>query len=121
MWMRSTSTRPNALSTAPRSSCNWSCRVTSAACSSTSGKEPLFHKYKLETEIARIHKREVPLECGGSIVIDPTEALVAIDVNSGSFRADDSAEETAYQLNLQAATRNRPATASARPRRRDRQ
>jgi ribonuclease E len=68
-----------------------------------SGKEPLFHKYKLEAEIARIHKREVPLEAGGSIVIDPTEALVAIDVNSGSFRADDSAEETAYQLNLQAA------------------
>jgi ribonuclease E len=68
-----------------------------------SGREPLFHKYKLETEIARIHKREVPLEAGGSIVIDPTEALVAIDVNSGNFRADDSAEETAYQLNLQAA------------------
>ena len=68
-----------------------------------SGREPLFHKYKLEAEIARIHKREVPLESGGSIVIDPTEALVAIDVNSGNFRADDSAEETAYQLNLQAA------------------
>jgi ribonuclease E len=68
-----------------------------------SGKEPLFHKYKLETEIARIHKREVPLEAGGSIVIDPTEALVAIDVNSGNFRAEDSAEETAFQLNLQAA------------------
>ncbi len=68
-----------------------------------SGKEPLFHKYKLEGEIARIHKREVPLPSGGSIVIDPTEALVAIDVNSGNFRADDSAEETAYQLNLQAA------------------
>ncbi len=67
------------------------------------GKEPLFHKYKLEAEIARIHKREVPLEAGGSIVIDPTEALVAIDVNSGSFRADDSAEETAYRLNLAAA------------------
>ena len=67
------------------------------------GKEPLFHKYKLEAEIAQIHKREVPLEAGGSIVIDPTEALVAIDVNSGNFRADDSAEETAFQLNLQAA------------------
>ena len=40
---------------------------------------------------------------GGSIVIDQTEALVAIDVNSGSFRADDSAEETAYQMNLLAA------------------
>jgi ribonuclease E len=67
------------------------------------GKEPLFHKYKLEPEIGRIHKREVPLRAGGSIVIDQTEALVAIDVNSGNFRADDSAEETAYQLNLSAA------------------
>ncbi len=64
------------------------------------GREPLFHKYKLEQEIAQIHKREVPLKHGGSIVIDQTEALVAIDVNSGSFRIDDSAEEAAYQLNL---------------------
>jgi ribonuclease E len=45
----------------------------------------------------------VPLRLGGSIVIDQTEALVAIDVNSGNFRAQDSAEETAYQMNLQAA------------------
>jgi ribonuclease E len=67
------------------------------------GREPLFHKYKLEEEIARIHKREVPLEGGGSIVIDPTEALVAIDVNSGNFRAQDDAEETAFRLNLAAA------------------
>ena len=42
-------------------------------------------------------------EGGGSIVIDQTEALVAIDVNSGNFRTDDSAEETAYQMNLLAA------------------
>jgi ribonuclease E len=68
------------------------------------GKEPLFHKYKLEEEIARIHKREVPLRGGGSIVIDQTEALVAIDVNSGSFRTDDSAEESAYRLNMSAAS-----------------
>jgi len=67
------------------------------------GKEPLFHKYGLEEEIARIHRRTVPLKGGGSIVIDQTEALVAIDVNSGSFRADDSAEETAYRMNLLAA------------------
>ena len=67
------------------------------------GKEPLFHKYNLDEEIAKIHQRHVPLEAGGSIVIDQTEALVAIDVNSGSFRADDSAEETAYQMNLLAA------------------
>lgn len=67
------------------------------------GKEPLFYKYKLEQEIANIHKREVALRDGGSIVIDPTEALVAIDVNSGNFRTDDSAEETAFQLNISAA------------------
>ncbi|MGW8256033.1 MAG: Rne/Rng family ribonuclease, partial [Thermoguttaceae bacterium] len=57
------------------------------------GKEPLFHKYSLDDEIAKIHCRSVPLKSGGSIVIDQTEALVAIDVNSGSFRTEDSAEE----------------------------
>jgi ribonuclease E len=67
------------------------------------GKEPLFHKYHLDEEIARIHQRKVPLRHGGSIVIDQTEALVAIDVNSGNFRAENSAEETAYQMNLHAA------------------
>ena len=66
------------------------------------GREPLFHKYNLEREIAKIQQRTVPLKGGGSIVIDPTEALVAIDVNSGSFRTDDSAEETAFQLNMAA-------------------
>src|SRR5438105_2048760 len=67
------------------------------------GREPLFHKYKLETEIAQIYQRKVPLKAGGSIVIDQTEALVAIDVNSGSFRHENDAEETAYQLNIAAA------------------
>ncbi len=67
------------------------------------GREPIFYKYKLEQEIANIHRREVALKGGGSIVIDTTEALVAIDVNSGNFRTDDSAEETAYQLNQAAA------------------
>jgi ribonuclease E len=67
------------------------------------GKEPLFHKYNIEDEIARIQRRVVPLRGGGSIVIDQTEALVAIDVNSGNFRADNNAEENAYQVNLRAA------------------
>jgi ribonuclease E len=66
-------------------------------------QQPLYHKYELEKEINQIHKRDVRLKAGGSIVIDPTEALVAIDVNSGNFRTDDSAEETAYQLNVTAA------------------
>jgi ribonuclease E len=67
------------------------------------GKEALFHKYKIEDEIERIQHRHVPLRGGGSIVIDQTEALVAIDVNSGNFRADDNAEKTAFQVNLRAA------------------
>ncbi len=67
------------------------------------GREPLFHKYNLDEEIARINQRHVPLRGGGSLVIDQTEALVAIDVNSGNFRTDGSAEESAYQLNINAA------------------
>ena len=67
------------------------------------GREPLFHKYKLDEEIAQINQRRVPLKGGGSLVIDQTEALVAIDVNSGSFRTDGSAEDSAYQLNQIAA------------------
>lgn len=67
------------------------------------GTEPLFHHYKLESEIRKIQARTVPLPKGGSIVIDPTEALVAIDVNSGSHRSDSNAEENALQVNLAAA------------------
>ncbi|MDE0938481.1 MAG: Rne/Rng family ribonuclease [Pirellulales bacterium] len=67
------------------------------------GKEPLFNKYKLEDEISMIHQREVPLKKGGSIVIDQTEALVAIDVNSGNFRSNGSAEDSAFQINQLAA------------------
>lgn len=66
--------------------------------------QPLFHKFRLEEEIVRINQRHVPLPGGGSIVIDPTEALVAIDVNSGNFRGgDESAEENAFRLNIAAA------------------
>ncbi len=66
--------------------------------------EPLFHNYKLEKEIASIHQRVVPLKGGGSIVIDQTEALVAVDVNSGNFRGgEENAEENAFHLNVAAA------------------
>ena len=66
-------------------------------------KAPLFHKYGIEDEIAKIQRRHVPLRDGGSIVIDQTEALVAIDVNSGNFRFENDAERTAYEMNLRAA------------------
>ncbi|MEN0110360.1 MAG: Rne/Rng family ribonuclease, partial [Planctomycetota bacterium] len=67
------------------------------------GREPLFAKHGIDGEIARINDRQVPLKGGGSLVIDQTEALVAIDVNSGSFRTSGGPEESAYQLNLIAA------------------
>jgi ribonuclease E len=65
--------------------------------------EPLFHRYGVEDEIARMNTKKLELPGGGSIVIEQTEALVAIDVNSGNFRAENNAEETAYQMNLRAA------------------
>jgi ribonuclease E len=68
------------------------------------GKIPLFHKYKIEDEIAKVQSRTVELREGGSIVIEQTEALVAIDVNSGRYRRDQSAEQTAYRINTEAAT-----------------
>jgi ribonuclease E len=67
------------------------------------GKIPLFHKYKIEEEIAKIQSRRVELKGGGSIVIEQTEALVAIDVNSGRAREQKDAEQTAYLSNLEAA------------------
>src|SRR5207249_6462312 len=65
--------------------------------------EPLFHRYGVEDEIAKMNTKKLELPGGGSIVIEQTEALVAIDVNSGNFRADNNAEETAFQMNLIAA------------------
>ncbi|HVS12299.1 MAG TPA: Rne/Rng family ribonuclease [Thermoanaerobaculia bacterium] len=64
---------------------------------------PLFSAYRLEPQIERIFERRVPLHSGGSIVIDPTEALTAIDVNSGRATRAASQEETAVQTNLEAA------------------
>ncbi|HVP11120.1 MAG TPA: Rne/Rng family ribonuclease [Phycisphaerae bacterium] len=66
------------------------------------GAEPMFHRYGIESEIDKLHSRQVPLPCGGSVVIEQTEALVAIDVNSGRFRIPENAEETAYRVNLEA-------------------
>ena len=66
-------------------------------------QEPLFHKYNLEREIEKINKREVRLPRGGSIVIEQTEALVAIDVNSGKYREESDPERTALKTNIKAA------------------
>lgn len=66
------------------------------------GLEPLFYRYHIEDEIDLIAAKTVPLKSGGSIVIEQTEALVAIDVNSGKYLEGTDAEETAYKTNLEA-------------------
>ncbi len=66
-------------------------------------RTPLFSRYRLEPQIDRIYERTVPLPAGGSIVIDRTEALTAIDVNSGRGSRGANQEETALQTNLEAA------------------
>jgi ribonuclease E len=68
-----------------------------------SERMPLFSRYELEDQIDRIYQRRVDLPTGGSIVIDGTEALTAIDVNSGRATRGGSQEETAYKINLEAA------------------
>jgi len=65
-------------------------------------KVPLFHKYRIEDEIAKVQSRTVELKGRGSIVIEQTEALVSIDVNSGRYRRGQSAEQTAYKTNIEA-------------------
>lgn len=65
--------------------------------------KPLFHKYNIEQEIEEINCRKIRLPRGGSIVIEQTEALVAIDVNSGKFKEECDPEETAFKTNLKAA------------------
>ena len=64
---------------------------------------PLFSKYGLESQIERVFSRAVPLPGGGSIVIDRTEALTAIDVNSGRTGGSNSHEEMAVATNCEAA------------------
>ncbi len=66
------------------------------------GKTPVFHAFGIEQQIATIHAREVPLPSGGRLVIDQTEALVAIDVNSGKARDARDAETNAYRTNIEA-------------------
>jgi len=64
--------------------------------------KPIFTRFQLETQIATVYESRVPLKSGGSIVIAQTEALVAIDVNSGKATQKGSIEETALFTNLEA-------------------
>jgi len=77
--------------------------------------EPLFHKHRLEEELSKINQKRIDMPRGGSIIIEQTEALVAIDVNSGNSGGQ-RREETAYQMNLLAA-KEIARHSAARPRR----
>ena len=67
------------------------------------GDRPLFNKFNLEEQIERIYKRRVPLPSGGEIVIDGTEALTAVDVNSARSKRSGDIEENNTLTNLEAA------------------
>ncbi|QFY44207.1 Rne/Rng family ribonuclease [Candidatus Methylospira mobilis] len=64
---------------------------------------PLFSRYQIESQIETAYSREVPLPSGGAIVIDPTEALTSIDINSARATKGSDIEETALNTNLEAA------------------
>lgn len=65
-------------------------------------RSPIFHHYRIEDQLSVLYNRTVPLTNGGSIVIEPTEALVSIDVNSGKQKQKDQ-EQTALETNAEAA------------------
>jgi len=64
---------------------------------------PLFERHGVEDEIARALEAKVALKSGGSLVIEQTEAMISIDVNTGGFLGGHSLEETVYRTNLEAA------------------
>lgn len=64
---------------------------------------PIFNRFNLEDQIEQIFRNKVPLKSGGHLMIDSTEALVAIDVNSGRTSSDGALEETVFKANMEAA------------------
>ena len=64
---------------------------------------PMFNRYQIESQIETAFQREVQLPSGGSIVIDPTEAMISIDINSARATRGSDIEETALNTNLEAA------------------
>jgi ribonuclease G len=67
------------------------------------GERPIFDLYGVEDEIQKALRKEVPLKSGGYLVIDQTEAMTTIDVNTGAYLGSRNLEETAFRTNLEAA------------------
>jgi ribonuclease E len=66
-------------------------------------KRPIFSRFQLEEQIDQIYEKRVSLPSGGSLIIEPTEALVSIDVNSGKSSGERGIEDTAFKANMEAA------------------
>ncbi len=66
------------------------------------GPTPLFNKYEIESQIESLYGKTIKLKSGGFIVIEQTEALVAIDVNSGTYTKSSNLEETSFKINTEA-------------------
>jgi ribonuclease G len=66
-------------------------------------QRPIFDLYGIEDEIERALKRKVPLKSGGYVIIDQTEAMTTIDVNTGAYVGHRNLEETIFRTNLEAA------------------
>ena len=66
-------------------------------------KTPIFDKYQLEDQIRVIYQDRVELQSGGYLIINPTEAMITIDVNSGRGSSKRNVEETAFKTNMEAA------------------
>ena len=66
-------------------------------------KRPIFSRFQLEEQIDQIYEKRVSLPSGGSLIIEPTEALVSIDVNSGKSSGERGIEDTAFKTNMEAA------------------
>ena len=94
-----------------------SCRHSAQRIELYAGSRPIFDLYGVEDEIQRALERKVPLKSGGYLVIDQTEAMTTIDVNTGAFVGQRNLEETIYRTNLEAARRDRAPAAAAQPRR----
>ncbi len=66
-------------------------------------RRPLFQRHGVDDEVARALSKKVPLKSGGHLVIEQTEAMITVDVNTGGFLGNSSLEETVFRTNLEAA------------------
>ena len=79
------------------------------------GERPIFDLYNIDEEIAKALARRVDLKSGGYLIIDQTEAMTTIDVNTGGFVGARNFDDTIFKTNLEAGAGDRPPAAPAQP------